>query len=366
VLVHEFGHFITAKKTGVRVEEFGLGLPPRAFGKKFGDTIYSLNWLPFGGFVKLTGEDFDATDDPVPSTDPRNFKSKTPWQRGLILVAGVVMNILTAVTLYYMMFGLTGFRTMTLPLFFDHDFRYGHMDKVSTVITDYADDSVAEIAGMEVGEAIIEVAGQPVYSASDIRTSLEDKEGQSISVLLMDVRGLERDFRTVEVTPYADGEGVVLFGVYLTDAFNLDYSTSGYDKTRAGFFHAYNMLTYSASTLWNLSAMAVEEGDISPVSNSVSGPVGISHAVSGVLSFKGKEAVIGLIDLTALLSVSLALLNMLPFPALDGGRLVFVIFELISGKKVNEKLEGNIHKFGMLFLLALLVLVTIKDVRGLF
>lgn len=363
VLVHEFGHFFVAKKIGVRVEEFGIGLPPRAIGKKIGETIYSINWLPFGGFVKLTGEDFDASDDSIPVDDPRNFKSKTPLQRAGVLVAGVVMNILFAIVIYYLMFFITSFKTMSMPLFFDYDFAFGRADKVSTVVSGFSEESPAKQVGIETGEAIIEIDGNPVYSSEGIRNYLSDKQGQEVSVLLMDVKGLEKDFRTINVKPMVNEQDETLFGVYLTNAFSLDYSNS---KILSGLEHTYNMSAYSVNVFGRLIGQAVKSRTIAPVSRNVSGPVGISRAVSGILGFVGIEQLVGLLDLMALLSISLALLNILPLPALDGGRLLFVILEVVRGERVSRKFEGYVHRFGMVFLLTLLVIITIKDVRSLF
>lgn len=361
VLIHEFGHFYVAKKVGVRVEEFGLGLPPRVWGKKIGETLYSINWLPFGGFVKLTGELFDD-DEEVPAADPRNFKSKTPLQRATILIAGIFMNIVLAIVIYFCMFFITDFKSMTLPLFFDYDFRYGTTERLETVVTDYLEGSTADQAGIKMGEAIVEIGGRSVSNAEEIKAALADKNGVETPVKLIDVRKIEREERTVVVVPQANEDGVVLLGVLLTDAFRLDYSGS---KLTSGFAHTYNMFTYSASTLGSLVGLSVETKDISPVSDSVSGPVGISRAVSGILSYSGIEVVVGIFDLVGLLSISLALMNMLPFPALDGGRLAFVLIEMFSKKKVSEQIEGTIHQWGMIILLALLVLVTVKDVFSL-
>ena len=135
VLIHEFGHYYVAKKTGVRVEEFGIGIPPRLFGKKIGETIYSVNLLPFGGFVRLSGEDGvdeDHLEEAI--SDPENFLSKTPLQRAGIVVAGIVMNALLAVVLYYFFFFFTGFKSLTIPNMFDYEFKFGHVEQINTVV----------------------------------------------------------------------------------------------------------------------------------------------------------------------------------------------------------------------------------------
>ena len=136
VLVHELGHFLAAKKSGVRVEEFGLGLPPKLFSKKVGETVFSFNLLPFGGFVRLTGE--DGLQDGVSreaEVDSRSFASKKPLPRAFMLSAGILFNILLAFVLYYFLFFFTGFRSPTIPLYFDYGFRFGETRKIATVVT---------------------------------------------------------------------------------------------------------------------------------------------------------------------------------------------------------------------------------------
>lgn len=365
VIAHEFGHFYIAKRNNVRVEEFGWGIPPRLWGKQIGETFYSINWLPFGGFVKLTGEDFEGVETSKLS-DPRSFRSKTPRQRMAILIAGVVMNVLLAVLLYSGLFLITGFKTMTLPMFFDYKFKFGAVEKLNTVVGGFADNSPSKSAGIEVGESILEVENVPVYSSDDIKAVLASKNGEKVSVLLMDIRKMSRPVRSVKVEVKANEEGKVLLGVMLTPAFRLNYSGDNLTKFTAGLVHTYNMGAYSMNTLAELFSSAIATRDMTTVSESISGPVGISSAITSILSYSGSEVLIGLIDLTALLSISLAIMNILPFPALDGGRLFFVLIESLRGKKISEEIEGYIHRWGMLFLLGLLILITIKDVRNIF
>lgn len=361
VLAHEFGHFFVARKTGVRVEEFGWGLPPKLWGKKIGETEYSINWLPFGGFVKLTGEDFDEEASRSTEDDPRSFVAKKPIQRIGILISGVVMNLILAIIVYYGMFFLTNFSTMTLPLFYDYSFKFGHQENINTVVMNFVEGSPAEEVGVEVGEAIIEVDGKPVYSVPDIRAAVEGKAGQEIQLLLMDIRSVERTFRSVRATPILNEEGEVRLGVGLVPGFTLSYG----DKLLSAPQHAMNMLSYTTTTLVKLTRESVAVGDISPLSDSVAGPVGVFGTIEGILSYSAKEAAVGLLDLIAFLSLSLALINILPFPALDGGRLVFVLYEVVRGERVNPKIEGMAHRWGMLALLVLIISITVKDIKNL-
>ena len=361
VLIHEFGHFYVAKKNGIDVEEFGYGLPPKIWGKKFGDTEYTINLLPFGGFVRIRGEgDLEASDD------PKNFNSKTPLQRAAVLIAGVFMNTVLAIFVYYVFFFITGFKTLTIPVLFPHDFKGAQTTTINNVITGYVVDSAAEEAGVNVGEAITKVDGVEVFSVDEIKSYIADKEGESVNVTLVDVTRLDLQAteRVVSFAPrFTEEENEVLLGVSLTEAARLDYSNN---KFFAAPLHAYNMLSYTKTTLGGMINLSREEGTAEPIASSVSGPVGIFAVVDGILDYSPREAILGLLDLTALLSLSLAFMNLLPFPALDGGRLIFVIYEWITKKRVSAKFEAALHKYGMLFLLLLIVLVTFKDIRFLF
>jgi len=358
VLVHEFGHFIVAKKNGIRVEEFGLGLPPRVFGRKIGETVYSFNLLPFGGFVKLTGED----DTEVTSkSDPKSFVSKSPRVRAAILVAGVTMNLKLAVVVFQFVLASNNYKTLYLPLFFEHTFRFGRTETANTVVASYTEESAGKDAGIEVGEAIIEINDIPVYSIDDVKMQVKDKSGKEIKVLLMDLRRQSSgEVRSINLMPLEDEEGKGIIGVYMTKAVTLNYEDK---KIAAGFLHSYNMLSYSGVTFANLIKASLDAHSVAPVSEGIAGPVGIYSVVGNILSYSGPKVILSLLDLVALMSLSLAFLNIMPFPALDGGRLVFVFLEIIrGGKKVSPNFEANVHKWGMIFLLGLIVLITFKDV----
>lgn len=359
ILIHEFGHFIVAKRSGVKVEEFGMGIPPRLFGKKIGETVYSINALPFGGFVKLYGEDVEDPDYNM-RTHPRSYLSKSPLRRAAILVAGVVMNLVLAVVSYYLLFTITGFKTLNLPVFFDYEFRFGDVTSTDTVITSFSKESPAQAAGLEVGEAVLEINGNKVKNIQEIRNEVNDKPNQEVTLLVKDLkRNLEDDVRTVKFTTTQDEEGKGILGVFITRAATVSYP----NKILAPLQHSYNMLAYTGYVFGQFIRISFETKSVEPVSSGVSGPVGIYSVVESILSYGGADAWLGLIDLVALLSLSLAFINIMPLPALDGGRLVFVIYEAIFGKPVNYKLEATVHKWGMLFFFGLLFLVTVKDIR---
>ncbi len=358
VLIHEFGHFYVAKKKGVRVEEFGYGIPPRIWGKKIGDTVYSINALPFGGFVKLAGEDEGAVID---KNDMSNFANKSPWQRLSILLAGVAMNLLLAIAVFYAFFVINNFKTSSLPLLYDYDFKFGKVIKNNTVVFGFEDGSSAKDAGVELGESILEIDGVRVFNVYDVRYQIKDKAGKEIRVKLLDTKRIKPAIRELAVVPETDSNGAGFLGVALATSINIDYGSSTVSKITSGFQHAFNILSYSLSTFSQLISSSISQRSAEPISAGVSGPVGIFSVVGIILNYKGFDAFLGLLDFTAILSLSLAFMNLLPIPALDGGRAVFVLWEGITRKKINPALEANLHKWGMVALLALTFVVTAKD-----
>jgi regulator of sigma E protease len=363
VLIHELGHFFVARKMGVRVDEFGFGIPPRVWGKKIGDTVYSINALPFGGFVKVAGEDEDEAYD---KNDTGNFANLNPWKRILILVAGVTMNVVLAVMVFYIFFGINNFRTSSLPLLYDYDFKYGKVIKNNTVIFGFEESSPAKNAGVDLGESILEINGKKVFNVYDVRYQVKDKAGKEIWVKLLDTKKIKPATREVKIVPTIDSNGNGFLGVALATSINIDYGGSLVSKITSGFQHSLNILGYSLSTFSQLVSSSVAQKSVEPVSAGVSGPVGIFSVVGIILSYKGLDAVLGLLDFIAILSLSLAFINILPIPALDGGRVIFVLFEALTRKKISPKFEAGLHKWGMVGLLVLTVVITAKDVVNLF
>jgi len=347
----------------VRVEEFGLGFPPRAFGKKIGETIYSINWLPFGGFVRLTGE-----DDPSASPrlkDKKNFQVKGPLVRLYIILAGVVMNILLAFLLYYLLLFVKDFESQPMLLIKDFSFKYGRTHHINTVITGIEEDSSASQSGLAFGDAIYMIESEAelvnVSEASEIQNFLKDKSEQDLKIYVRNIDTKEE--RVLPVTPkYNDELQRSVIGVLISKVVVLNYETSR-ERLFSGPMHSYNMVSYSMSGLSDLFKESFREKDIRPVSESVSGPVGIYGLVSDIVEIGGNEAFLELINLVAIFSLSLATLNILPFPALDGGRGAFILLEMIMRKKINPKFEVALHQFGMLALLALLFAITFSDIR---
>jgi regulator of sigma E protease len=361
VLVHEFGHFAVAKKLGIKVEEFGLGIPPRILSKKIGETVYSLNLLPFGGFVKVEGEDpSESTASEL--SDPRSFASKTPGQRIAVLVAGVFMNLVLAVVLFYAIFLHSGFKTQYIPLIFDHKFAFGQANTLGTVVSGLMPDSPAERAGIELGEAILSIDGMKIANITELRDSLKGKLGQDVKVELMDVRNdVSGPVRFLTMQPTSDDKGNVILGVFITKAVSLNY-TSPTEKAFAGFLHSYNVMDFSFASMKSLIGLSVTEKSIEPVSSSVAGPVGIYQLVASMLNYGGSNIFFQILDFVAIMSLSLAFINILPLPALDGGRIFFVVIEKMMGRPLSVKFEAALHRWGFAILLSLLALITIKDI----
>jgi len=370
ILIHELGHFWASRRNGVKVEEFGMGYPPRIYGKKFGDTFYSINLIPFGGFVKILGEESENEEDEKKYADnPESFISKTPRQKIAILLAGVFMNLALAVALFYLFFAINGLKSFYIPMMFDYKFKFGEETTFNTVVFGTEKDSPADKAGIAAGETILKIDGEEIKDYVDLKKHLSGKAGQEVSVETMDITDhsyLER--KTYKLTPVAnvsqqtEGDGDSILGVYLGEAKSISYDKP-LEKIFSGPLHAYNMLSYSVDALWKIIKISVVSKDIEPVSNSVTGPVGVFKVLSGVLKDGGDNTFLVLIDTVAIISLGFAFTNVLPIPALDGGRVAFKVYEGVTKRKVNPKFEANVHRIGMISLLFFSVLITFKDLR---
>lgn len=358
VVIHELGHFFAAKKFNVKVLEFGFGLPPRAWGKKIGETIWSLNWLPFGGFVRLLGE--DEADKQV-LDDKRSFAHQKVWKRIIIVIAGVVMNLILAWVLYYIVLGAQGFKVQ-IPLLTDHKFiGVAQTNDSMVLISDVSSNSPASYAGIKVGDRVIKFNGQDVANAETLVKDTKSNAGKEITLTLSDA---QKSFqREVKLTPRKDppqGQGALGVSLGTIEVANLAYN-SPTQKLFSGPIHAYNLAGYSWEILSKTVATSFAKKDITPVSNSVAGPVGITNIVKQILQVN--NPLIPYLDFMAALSLNLAVVNVLPFPGLDGGRLFFLIIEGITKKKTHPVLEKYIHTIGLVVLLGLIFLVTVSDIR---
>lgn len=315
IFVHELGHFIVAKACGVKVNEFAIGMGPAIFKKQKGETLYAVRLFPIGGFCAMEGEDEDSEDD-------RAFNNKPAWQRALVLTAGSFMNLLTAVVL------------MIIIAFV--------MGQATTTVNEVLDDSPAYRAGMVSGDRIVEVDGTAVDEWNDVITCIGESSRDTADIVV------ERDGVQKNLTAaleYDKESGRNKIGITP----EMKHSVAG--SVGSGMKNTWNMTVMMYKVIKQLFT-----GDVSV--SELSGPVGIVYAVNQ----SAKAGVIYVVYLASLLSLNLAIMNMLPFPALDGGRLLFLLIRKITGKRITDAIEGKIHFIGIILLMVLMVYVTWNDI----
>ncbi len=375
VLIHELGHFLVAKYFGIKVEEFGFGLPPRMFGKKIGETIYSINWLPIGGFVKLYGED-EAGAGRIQNSEfkiqnkkhlERAFFSKNPWQKASVVVAGVIMNTVLACVIFYIYLFSVGY-TVEIPLLGNHQFSFVQQQTIEGVIIDkVSKNSPAEKAGIVAPARIVAVNNKSITDIQGFLAIINDNKGKEIELSLEDAKINKTS--TVRLTPRTNppkDEGSIGIRFFPVRIAKLTYETQA-QKLFSGIIHPFNLMSYNIDILKTLVVASVEKKTAAPLSGAVSGPVGIYSVVGSIIDIENmRERLLQILNLSGLLSISLAFFNILPIPALDGGRLFFILIEGFSGRKVPEKFETMVHTVGMAILLALLLLITFQDISRFF
>lgn len=374
VLIHEWGHFIAARKFGIKVEEFGFGFPPKLFGKKKGETLYTFNALPFGGFVKLYGED-DAgggkvtlvQNAPIVNDLDRAYFTKPAWQRAVVVVAGVVMNLLLASVIYYAYLGISGFRA-EVPLIGENTF-FGVNETIRSeiVVGTVVKGSPADKLGLTNLSRIVAVNGQQMSSLKEFIAFVNGNRGKKITITWQDLKTQAK--KTGEVIPRVNppkGEGAMGVGLSSFDTAILTYDTP-VQKVFSGFIHSANLLVYNTKVIGTLISMSFARRSVEPVSQGVSGPVGIAVFLGDILNIPDiRERALQLLNLVGVLSLSLAFFNILPIPALDGGRFFFTVIEMVTGKKVPSRFESVAHTIGFALLMTLLLFATFRDVMNLF
>lgn len=360
VLIHELGHFLVARYFKIKVLEFGFGLPPRAWGKKIGETIYSLNWLPFGGFVHLLGED---DTNPEVLKDSRSFAHQNLFIRSAVVIAGVTMNLVLAIILYTVVLASQNFQT-ELPLLNDHHFVGVEQSvKSAIIVQSVTPDSPAAKAGLLSEDRIVSADNQPLSTSQDLIKLAKERAGQPITLSLE--RGPSLAPQSVTLTPRTDppaGQGPMGVSLSGFKTVRLKYSTIP-QKVFSGFIHSYNLASYSIDVIRSLASTSIAEKTTAPISQGVSGPIGIFQIV-GVILKTGDLRIY--LDFMAALSLNLAVVNLLPFPGLDGGRLAFFLVEFVTRKKPHPTFEKYVHSIGLIILLAMIVLVTASDLRKIF
>ncbi len=330
VIAHEFAHFITAKSRGVGIIEFGVGFPPRIWGIKRGETLYSINALPIGGFVKLAGE-----EDPKV---PRSLASKGYGTRILVLASGSLMNLLLPVVLFSIAF-MIPYDVAVYPVTIDQ----------------VAQNSPADLAGMRPGDTIISINGNPINNGADMQRFIQLNLGKDVDIV---VKHADSTTQTIHVIPRWNppaGQGAT--GIVLSTP-PPNYSTvKQSDPIWEAVPHGATEI-YQTLVLFKNEIIRWIVGAASP---QVTGPVGMAQITGEV----ARAGVSPLFEFAAFISINLGIINILPLPALDGGRIAFVFLEMIRrGRRVSPKTEGLVHLVGFVLLIALILVVTFGDISN--
>ena len=324
IIIHEFGHFIAAKLLGVRVNEFAVGFGPKLFSKKLGETTYKANLIPLGGYCAMEGED-------EASGDPRAFCNKAAWRRFIIVIMGATFNL------------LLGFALVAAVLAPEKRF-------TTTVISSFAENSVSEQSGLKVDDKILYVDGRKIYTTYDLSYAFTNVKDGKVDMTVL--RGGEKvNLKDVKFDT-AEENGISYIKV--------DFYIYGKEKTFFGFISetVKTGISYCAVIWRSLLDLIAGKYGIS----AMSGPVGVTAAIGSV----AKQSLKNILPIAALITINLGIFNLLPIPALDGGRLLFILIEMITRKKVPQKYEAIVHTAGFILLIAFMLLITAKDIWSLF
>lgn len=377
VFVHELGHFLVARRNGIMADEFGFGFPPRmvgiqfmrsgdgktllgrkwriiwgsrdgddenekqdlheAYEKKFsGGTIYSLNWLPLGGFVRIKGEDGH-------NQDADSFAGKSAWIRVKVLGAGVVMNFIFAWLLISIVF------TLGLPQPIAPEQRAQYPD-AKIQILEVKKGTPAEAMGLQLGDEILTIAGNKISSLKQVSDMIAENKRKSLEIKINRL-GKEMVFSGVPRTEYPAGEGAL--GISFSETAIISYPW--YQSLYHGLEATYNITVAILQAFGRMlgGLFGLQTG--APVD--VTGPVGIVYLTKQMSDL----GLAYLLQFAALLSINLGIINILPIPALDGGRILFILIEKLKGSPVSQRVEGMIHQVGFILLLLLMLLITVRD-----
>ncbi|MFM1514374.1 RIP metalloprotease RseP [Helcococcus ovis] len=316
ITIHEGGHFTGAKLSGIKVNEFSIGMGPSIYSKQGKETLYSLRALPIGGYVMMEGEESDSEDE-------RSYNNSKPWKKFITILAGPGINLLFAVIVF---FGINAFKGTP-----------------STIVNKVLDNSPAQMAEIKPGDKILKINGNNINIFPEIVSELRNSKQKANILILRDNKQLSIELNTVDKNGQKSiGILPVLEGGILS---NLKYS--------------FYMTFYTMGEIWN-GLRGLVSGALGL--NQLSGPVGVIKQVGTVVN-NGFES---FLIFAAVISINLGFFNLLPIPALDGSKLLFIICEMIIGKPINRKFEERITIVGFIFLLGLILLVTIKDVISLF
>jgi regulator of sigma E protease len=351
VIVHEFGHFIVAKLTKMRVDEFAFGFPPRIFGKKIGETTYAINALPLGGYVSILGENGSDEDKKLHEANPRAFGNRPWWAQLLVLLAGVTMNMVLALFLFIFI----SYGRITVS---SDDVQFGsRITNDSIMVTDVSKESPAFRAGIIPGSTILKIisggAQAPLITATSVINFIASHQNTPFTITYRTSTGKESSVTIAAVygiIPDKKALGIALEHVGTVTTNPLEAVQLGFEKT----------LDMTSLTVDGLLSVLTSAFKGESVLSSLSGPVGIAKIV-GQTSQYGYRAVLTLV---AVLSINLAIFNILPLPALDGGRIVVVLIETLVRRKIPTRYYSWVNVIGFVGLMIMLIVVTINDIRG--
>lgn len=341
IFVHELGHFIAAKRSGIKVEEFAFGFPPRIFAIKKGETEYALNLLPFGGYVRMLGEN---DNDPVTEKkNPRSFAHQTMWNRAKVVVAGVLMNFILAWLLITIGYWIGMPPVVTSP----DKIPYATV-KSAVTIAGIMPDSAAQQMGLKLGDQVIEIDGQPVTLQEQLSKATQERVGKRTTIKI------SRDDQIQEVSGQLSDKAPAL-GVQLVDD-----STVKLPWWWAPIYAVWETMKAIGAIFVGVLSFFKQLAVQMKVPDEAAGPVGIFYLTRSVLDL-GFAA---LLNFVAVLSINLGVINILPVPALDGGRLLFIILEKLNrGKKVlSARIENTAHAIGFALLILLIITITYNDI----
>lgn len=337
LLVHELGHFVVARRAGIRVEEFGFGLPPRIFGITRGDVIYSLNWIPLGAFVRMTGEDGEAEQE-------GSFGSKGKLARSAVLFAGPVMNFLAGALMFAAAY-MIGWPTLVAS--------------PDIMVTRVTSGSPAEASGLQPGDLVVAMNGTPLDATEKFVQGTRANLGKEVT-LTISRGGSQLEKTLVPRTEWPQGDGPLGVGVQPSSVKSVDVTYPPHEAIAQGFSQAVRMvgLTFAVPVMISQGALPADQAR-------PTGPIGIFQQTSGAAEQVAENGWwFPIIFLTGLISVGLAVANLLPFPALDGGRLLLIGIEAIRGRRINPQWEGAFHFAGLMILIGLMLLISFYDITA--
>lgn len=346
VFVHELGHFLSAKFFGIRVDEFAIGFPPRLLSKKIGETVYSVNLIPFGGYVKIWGEDIEENVVLNEEEKKRNLSYASKWKQAVVLLSGITFNIVFAWILISI--------SLNLGLFsVQKENSLIKIDNPSIMIISILDGSPAEKAGLKVGDKILAIDSQEIKTVKEVQDIISSQEK---NVFYFERLGERYNKEIIAEDGFVEGKKAVGISMEAVGVAKYGFFESFYYGAKLIFTELINITIGLKNFIINIFSSGRQ------AFNSVSGPVGLAKMSGEAMTF----GVSYFLSFVSFISLNLAIINLVPFPALDGGRVFFLIIESIIRRKIKPIIFNSLNGVGFLLLMALMVAITIKDVVALF